>query len=44
LKPIHRTILDLQGSVTPKSQPEDFGEIRRQVMEARGRARAKPDA
>jgi antitoxin PrlF len=44
LKPVHRTILDLQGSVKPKSRPEDFNEVRRQVAAARGRARAKPDA
>lgn len=44
LKPVHRTILDLQGSVKPKNRPEDFGSIRRQVAAARGRARAKPDA
>lgn len=44
LKPVHRTILDLQGSVQPKNRPEDFGSIRRQVTGARGRARAKPNA
>ena len=44
LKPVHRTILDLQGAVAPKNRPEDFGSIRRQVAVARGRARAKPDA
>lgn len=35
LKPVHRTILDLQGSVEPKNRPEDFGSIRRQVAAAR---------
>lgn len=44
LKPIHRTILDLQGTVKPKNRPEDFDSVRRQVAAARGRARAKPDA
>lgn len=44
LKPVHRTILDLQGSVKPKNRPEDFGSIRRQVAAARGRMRAKGDA
>lgn len=44
LKPVHRTILDLQGSVKPKNRPEDFGDVRRQVGAARGRVRAKPDA
>ena len=44
LKPVHRTILDLQGSVKPKAQPEDFGNVRRQVAVARGGARAEPDA
>ena len=44
LKPVHRTILDLQGSVQPKNRPEDFGSIRRQVAAARSRSRAKPDA
>ena len=44
LKPVHRTILDLQGSVKPKNRPEDFGDVRRQVAAARGRARAKSDA
>ncbi len=39
LKPVHRTILDLQGSVQPRNRPEDFGSIRRQVTEARGRGR-----
>lgn len=45
LKPVLRTILDLEGTVQPKRRPEDFGEIRRQVAKGRGRARAeKPDA
>ena len=45
LKPVQRTILDLEGTVQPKRRPEDFGEVRRQVAAARGRARAgKPDA
>lgn len=41
LKPVHRTILDLEGSVQPKSRPEDFSGIRRQVAVARGRARVE---
>jgi AbrB family looped-hinge helix DNA binding protein len=41
LKPVHRTILDLEGSVQPKNRPEDFDGIRRQVATARGRARAE---
>jgi AbrB family looped-hinge helix DNA binding protein len=41
LKPVHRTILDVEGSVPPKRRPEDFGAIRRQVAAGRGRARAE---
>jgi AbrB family looped-hinge helix DNA binding protein len=45
LKPVQGTILDLEGSVQPKSRPESFGDIRRQVAGARGRSRVeKPDA
>src|SRR3982750_2237306 len=44
LKPVHRTILDLQGSIQPKTRPEAFDDVRRQVAVARGRARAEPDA
>ncbi len=45
LKPVQRTILDLQGTVQPKHRPEDFRRIRREVAAARGRARAaKRDA
>ncbi len=38
LKPFHRTILDLEGCVQPKSRPEDFDGIRRQVAAALGRS------
>jgi hypothetical protein len=41
MKPLYRTILDLEGSVQPKNRPEDFSSIRRQVAAARGRARAE---
>jgi antitoxin PrlF len=41
LKPVHRTILDLEGSVQPNSRPEDFSGIRRKVAAVRGRARAE---
>ena len=40
LKPVRRTILDLQGSVKPKNRPEDFGSVRRQVAGARARAKS----
>jgi AbrB family looped-hinge helix DNA binding protein len=39
LKPILRTILDLEGSVQPKGRPEDSGDIRRKVAAMRGRER-----
>jgi AbrB family looped-hinge helix DNA binding protein len=41
LKPVHRTILDVEGSVQPKNRPEDFAAVRRQVAAARGRSRAE---
>lgn len=41
LKPVQRTILDLEGSVQPKSRPESFGDIRRQVAGARSRSRVE---
>jgi len=45
LKPVRRTILDLEGSVPPRQRPESFDDIRSQVAAARSRARAaKPDA
>jgi AbrB family looped-hinge helix DNA binding protein len=45
LKPVRRTILDLEGSVQPRRRPENFDDIRGQVAAARSRARAeKPDA
>jgi len=45
LKPVQRTILDLEGSVQPKTRPESFGNIRREVAAARSRTRAqKPHA
>jgi AbrB family looped-hinge helix DNA binding protein len=45
LKPVQRTILDLEGSVPPRQRPESFDDIRSQVAAARSRARiAKPDA
>ncbi|MGH9360815.1 MAG: hypothetical protein ACRD2T_02795 [Thermoanaerobaculia bacterium] len=40
LKPVQRTILDLEGSVQPRRRPEDFARVRRQVAAERGRARA----
>ncbi len=40
LRPLVRTILDLEGSVQPKNHPEDFAEVRRQVAAARGRQRS----
>lgn len=40
LKPVHRTILDVEGSVQPKSRSEDFVAVRRRVAAARGRSRA----
>jgi len=40
LKPVHRTILGVEGSVQPKNRPEDFIAIRRRVAVARGRSRA----
>jgi AbrB family looped-hinge helix DNA binding protein len=39
LKPVQRTILDLEGSVQPRRRPEDFARVRRQVASERGRAR-----
>lgn len=45
LKPIQRTILDLEGAVKPKRRPESFDKVRREVAAARSRARVeKPDA
>ncbi|HEY0554429.1 MAG TPA: AbrB/MazE/SpoVT family DNA-binding domain-containing protein [Thermoanaerobaculia bacterium] len=41
LKPVHRTILDIEGSVQPKNRPEDFSGIRRQVAAVRARARTE---
>lgn len=35
LKVLRGTILDLEGSVGPKSRPEDFDEIRRAVQRRR---------
>jgi hypothetical protein len=44
LKPVHHTILDLEGSVRPQNRPEDFGSVRRQVAREQGRARGNSDA
>ena len=41
LKPVHRTILDVEGSVQPKSRPENFATVRRQVAAVRGRSRSE---
>lgn len=43
LKVVRGSILDLEGSVKPRSRPEDFDEIRRSVRESRARRAAQND-
>ncbi|MBM3216238.1 AbrB/MazE/SpoVT family DNA-binding domain-containing protein [Candidatus Poribacteria bacterium] len=33
--PLKQTLTDLRGSVTPRNQPEDFDEVRRQTRDRR---------
>lgn len=43
LKVVRGSILDLEGSVEPRSRPEDFDEIRRFVRKSRARRAAQSD-
>ena len=39
LKPLRGSILELEGSVTPRDRPEDFDRIRRTVRRTRAKER-----
>lgn len=41
VKPVKRSILDLEGVVEPRQRPEDFQQVRATVLRSRVRARAQ---